>query len=203
MSNFEYIIASLPFLTRDFRYADGQGFESVLAEIRENLSERDGAALDFLLEGLRAPDAAFYRSALRHRLAFIRGYFAFDLDLRNAKVRYLNRQLGRPEEQDLVAPAEDGTEEPLREFAEEAGVEAALSETGLVEREKALDDLAWEKADRLSDFHYFDLSAVLAYVVKLSIANRWLALDEARGRELFRKLVDEVKGTFKGVNYQA
>ena len=55
--------------------------------------------------------------------------------------------------------------------------------------------------DSLSTFHYFDLTAVLAYVAKLHIADRWLALDEARGRELFRKLVDEVRGTFKGVHY--
>jgi hypothetical protein len=38
-------------------------------------------------------------------------------------------------------------------------------------------------------------------VTKLHIVDRWLALDEEKGRELFRKLVQEVKGTFKGVNY--
>ena len=203
MSNFEYIIASLPFLTRDVQYAQGQGFQNVIDEIRENLSEKDNATLDFLLKGFEASEPAFYREALQHSLPFIRGYFSYDLDLKNAKVRYLNRQLGRPEEMDIVSLAEEeGLEEPLREFEEDRKVEDALSTTDLVAREKALDDVTWEKADKLSTFHYFDLTAVLAYVVKLNIANRWLALDEERGKELFRKLVSEIRGTFKGVKYQ-
>lgn len=199
MSNYEYIIASLPYLTRDFRYADGQGFDHVLTEIRDHLSDKDNAVLDLLLKGFDASEADFYREALQHRLPFIRDYFRFDLDLRNAKVRFLNRQLGRPETQDEVTTDPDGIFGMPHEFEEEAKVEAALSEKDLVAREKALDDVSWEKADRLSVFHYFDLTAVLAYVVKLHIANRWLALDEERGKALFRKLVSEVKGTFKGV----
>ena len=49
MGNFEYIISSLPFLTTDYKYAEGQGFSQVMQEIRENLSEKDASALDFLL----------------------------------------------------------------------------------------------------------------------------------------------------------
>ena len=37
--------------------------------------------------------------------------------------------------------------------------------------------------------------------VKMMIIRRWLILDEATGREMFKKLVDEVRGTFKGVEY--
>lgn len=203
MSNFEYIIASLPYLTRDFKYAEGQGFRHVIEEIRENLSEKDNETLDFLLKGFDASQADFYREALQHKLPFIREYFSYDLDLRNAKVRYLNRQLGRNPSEDVVSLAEEeGMEEPLREFEEDSQVWEALTLTDLVAREKALDDVCWAKADKLSTFHYFDLTAVLAYVVKLHIANRWLALDEARGKQLFRKLVEEVRGTFNGVNYQ-
>jgi hypothetical protein len=32
--------------------------------------------------------------------------------------------------------------------------------------------------------------------------DRWLELDEERGREKFQKLVVEVRGTFKGVDYK-
>ena len=92
MSNFEYIIASLPYLTTDFKYAGGQGFENVIEEIKENLGEKDTEALDFLLKGLKGselnPD--FYAEALKHSSKFVRSYFSFDLNLRNAKVRSLN-----------------------------------------------------------------------------------------------------------------
>ena len=196
MSNFEYIIASLPYLTPGYHYAEGKGFQDVLGEIRRDLSARDNATLDFLLKGFDADslDAPFYEEALHGGNRFLREYFRFDLNLRNAKVRYLNRQLARDAEQDVLGI--DGGE-----FEEASKVDAVLPGTDLIAREKGLDDLTWAKVDALSTFHYFDLTAVLAYVTKLHIADRWLALDEARGRELFRKLVDEVRGTFKGVQF--
>ena len=38
-------------------------------------------------------------------------------------------------------------------------------------------------------------------VAKMMIIRRWLILDEETGRIMFKKLVDEVRGTFKGVEY--
>lgn len=212
MSNFEYIISSLPYLTLDYKYEEGQGFYTVLEEIKGNLGEKDTETLDFLLDGFNAKklDADFYASALKSPIAFIREYFRFDLNLRNAKVRYLNRVLGRPEDQDVVTGMGTGEEEDLDidgyrftggEFEEDLKVQNALESASLLDREQFLDDITWEKIDSLETFHYFDITAVLAYVAKLHIVDRWLALDEEKGRELFRKLVQEVRGTFKGVNY--
>lgn len=213
MSNFEYIISSLPFLTADFKYAEGSGFNSVLEEIRSNLSEKDNKVLDFLLKGFD-PDQLnpdFYAQALSHPQRFIREYFRFDLNLRNAKVRFLNKELGRAAEMDVITG--EGTDEDENldidlyrfkggEFEEQLAVQNALELGDLLSREKALDDVVWDKVNKLETFHYFDLTAVLAYVSKLHIVNRWLALDSERGRELFKQLVNEVRGTFKGVNYQ-
>lgn len=213
MSNFEYIISSLPYLTTDYRYEGGKGFADVIDEIRPNLSEADSAVLDFLLKGFSSDElgADFYAEALSHPSHFIREYFRFDLNIRNAKVRYLNRALGRDEDMDVLTGKggeyDDGLDIDLNrftggEFEEAAKVEAVLEGKDLLIREKGLDDITWIKVDSLSTFHYFDLTAVLAYVAKLHIVDRWLALDEETGRELFRKLVNEVRGTFKGVNYQ-
>ena len=212
MSNFEYIISSLPYLTADFKYQEGQGFKSTVDQIRENISENDTEVMDFVLSGYDAdvlgPD--FYAQALSHPLKFVREFFRFDLNLRNAKVRYLNRALGRPDNQDLITG--EGTEEDQDldidgyrfsggEFEELQKVEDALASTSLLGREKALDDISWEKITQLETFHYFDLTAVLAYIAKLHIVNRWLALDQEKGRKLLRQLVNEVRGTFKGGNY--
>ncbi|MCR5409332.1 MAG: DUF2764 domain-containing protein [Bacteroidales bacterium] len=214
MSNFEYIISSLPWLTADYKYAGGQGFSDVIAEIKDNLGEKDSAVLDFLLKGFQPEslDQDFYTEALAHPCKYIREYFRFDLNLRNAKVRYLNRQLKRDPETDVLtgeASAENESKADIDgllfspgEFEEAAPVEAVLEGTDLIAREKGLDDIVWKKADTLSTFHYFDITAVLAYVTKLHIADRWLILDEEQGRELFRKLVQEVRGTYKGVKYQ-
>ena len=41
MSNFEYIISSLPYLTMDFKYAGQAGFNSVISDIKRDLDEKD------------------------------------------------------------------------------------------------------------------------------------------------------------------
>lgn len=213
MSNFEYIISSLPYLTLDYKYQDGEGFENVIGQIKENLGESDCEKLDSLLEGFDSEKlgADFYARALTESNKFLREYFRFDLNLRNAKVRFLNGELGRPADQDVLTGQGDEFDEGLDidgyrftggEFEESGKVESALQTGSLLEREKALDEVCWEKISSLETFHYFDITAVLAYVAKLHIVDRWLALDEETGREMFRKLVGEVRGTFKGVDYK-
>ena len=211
MSNFEYIISSLPYLSMDFKYAGQAGFNSVISDIKRDLDEKDQGLVEFLLKGFSDKDlnADFYAAALRHRNRFLREYFRFDLNLRNAKVRYLNAQLGREPDQDVMTgedpEAEDVDIDGFRftggEFEEALKVDNILADKDLVSREKGLDDVLWDKIDSLSTFHYFDIEAVLAYIAKLHIVTRWLNLDEEVGRDVFRRLLKDVRGTYKGVKY--
>ena len=211
MSNFEYIISSLPYLTMDFKYAGQTGFNSVISDIKRDLDEKDQGLVEFLLKGFsdKELNADFYAAALKHRNRFLREYFRFDLNLRNAKVRYLNAQLGREPDQDVMTgedpEAEDVDIDGFRftggEFEEALKVDNILADKDLVSREKGLDDLLWDKIDGLSTFHYFDIEAVLAYIAKLHIVTRWLNLDEEVGRDVFRRLLKDVRGTYKGVKY--
>ena len=211
MSNFEYIISSLPYLTMDFKYAGQAGFNSVISDIKRDLDEKDQGLVDFLIKGFseKELDADFYAQALRSRNRFLREYFRFDLNLRNAKVRYLNAQLGREPDQDVMTGEDpeandvdiDGFRFTGGEFEEALKVENILAGTDLVSREKGLDDILWDKIDSLSTFHYFDIEAVLAYIAKLHIVTRWLKLDEEVGRDVFRRLLKDVRGTYKGVKY--
>ena len=211
MSNFEYIISSLPYLTMDFKYAGQAGFNSVISDIKRDLDEKDQGLVEFLLKGFSEKDldADFYAAALRQRNRFLREYFRFDLNLRNAKVRYLNAQLGRDPDMDVMTgedpEAEDVDIDGFRftggEFEEALKVDNILAEKDLVSREKGLDDVLWDKIDSLATFHYFDIEAVLAYIAKLHIVTRWLNLDEEVGRDVFRRLLKDVRGTYKGVKY--
>ena len=211
MSNFEYIISSLPYLTMDFKYAGQTGFNSVISDIKRDLDEHDQGLVDFLIKGFSEKElnADFYANALRSRNRFLREYFRFDLNLRNAKVRYLNAQLGREPDMDVMTgedpEAEDVDIDGFRftggEFEEALKVDNILADKDLVSREKGLDDLLWDKVDSLSTFHYFDIEAVLAYIAKLHIVTRWLNLDEEVGRDVFRRLLKDVRGTYKGVKY--
>ena len=205
MSNFEYIISSLPYLTMDFKYAGQTGFNSVISDIKRDLDEHDQGLVDFLIKGFseKELDADFYAKALRCRNRFLREYFRFDLNLRNAKVRYLNAQLGREPDQDVMTGEDPEAEDRFTggEFEEALKVDNILADKDLVSREKGLDDLLWDKIDGLSTFHYFDIEAVLAYIAKLHIVTRWLNLDEEVGRDVFRRLLKDVRGTYKGVKY--
>ena len=92
---------------------------------------------------------------------------------------------------------------PLAEQALAARIEGILSGSDILVRERAIDDLMWDKISEITVFNYFDINAILAFIAKLHIVARWYKLDEASGREMFRKLVNEVRGTFKGVEYDA
>ena len=194
MNNYEYIIASLPLLSKDGK--EMPDTDAILSEIREQLSAKDISTLDLLLSSFDPDklDAEFYRKAAKDRNRFIREFFCLDLGIRNTKVEYLNSTLGRPEGTDVVVLDPDG-EDPA--FEQKAEVEALLRTDDILGRERALDDFYWKTVDALTVLDYFDLDVVLALVVKLKMVERWLRLDEATGRELFRKLVKEIKENTK------
>ena len=194
MDNYAYIIASLPVLQPDQEKADNLVAQDLLDEIREQLSARDAAVLDQLLEGYDPEklDAEFYRNALQHRNRFIRDWFRFDLNLRNLTVSYINDSLGRQEGQDQVKLEGDETEE----FPEAAAAREVLNCGDILARERGLDELRWKKIDDLTILDSLDLEVILGFVAKLKIIDRWLQLDPDSGRALFRRLVEEVRSTY-------
>lgn len=190
MSNYYYIIASLPALSQDYAFTR-KSPEDILAEIRSLLSKEDNAVIDFVLS---APsDREGYEKVLSSKSAFIREYFAFDLAVKNYKVEWLNKTLSRPAGKDVVVVDKKYQKEAAPEVAK------AFATASLLDREKAIDNLYWNKINELTIFNYFDLNVILAFVLKMQIIRRWLLLDEEEGRRKFRELVTEVKGTFKGV----
>ena len=98
--------------------------------------------------------------------------------------------------------AEDtGLEPGEPEFKESARLQAILEGNDILSRERGIDDLYWDKIDEITLFDYFNFEKILGMMVKMMIIRRWLTLDEETGRAMFKKLVDEVRGTFKGVEY--
>ena len=196
MDNYEYLIAGLPVLSSDWSAQPQLSASALIDEIRSLSSDRDNALFDKLLDGYKEENFTpeFYKSMLSHPNAFLREFFRFDLNVRNAKVRYLNQRLGRPADKDIFLEDEE-------EFEDAGEVRMVLYGNDLLEREKGLDRLMWKKIGDLNTFDYFNVSALLGYIAKLKIVDRWLSLDEQTGREMFRKLVEEIRGTFKGVDF--
>ena len=207
MNNYEYIIASLPDITTGWKFGE-KGPHDYIEEIISSCTEKDRKLIEFLMSGYLDENLnpEFYLKALTHKDKFIREYFRFDLNVRNAKVKYLNKALGRPADKDVLSFPE-GTPEQVMEFISEEFEEAAaldnvLGAGDILSRERGLDDLMWAKIDNLTLFNYFDIDVILGFIAKLNIVARWFKLDEQTGREMFKRLVDEMRGTFKGVEYK-
>ena len=207
MNNYVYIIAGLPDFTPDWRQGE-KSLDEYLDQVRELLSVKDNEVLDFIIKGFDKDQIGleFYKEALSHRLGFIREFFLFDFNVRNQKVRYLNQALGRAAEKDVLKltdpeAEENGLETEEPEFKESARLQKILEGNDILSRERGIDDLYWEKIDEITLFDYLNFDKILGVIVKMMIIRRWLILDEETGRAMFKKLVDEVRGTFKGVEY--
>ena len=206
MNNYEYIVASLPDITTGWKFGEKTP-EDYIEEIVSLCSNKDRETITFLMNGYcdEKLNAEFYCEALQHKNAFIREFFLFDLNVRNAKVKYLNKALGREADRDVLTFGEDAAPKVLeateKEFEEAAALEAVFAQADILSRERGIDDLMWDKISNLTTFNYFDINAILGFITKLNIVARWFRLDEQTGREMFKQLVDEVRGTFKGVEY--
>lgn len=195
MNNHVYIIASLPVLKRDVRSTSELDFESIVGEIVDQCEDKEKELISLLLEDSSEMEElrSHYLKARDCKNGFIREFFHLDLAVKNEKVNFLNRKLGRPAGTDTLFIENYGfDEEALKEIS------AAYENADLLEREKGIDVLVWDRIDEMTMMNHLDFTAILAFLCKLRIINRWLKLDPDTGREFFRELVSEVRGSFKG-----
>ena len=194
MNNYEYIVASLPVIEPGSRLGSSSAANAITNDIREQLSNKDNALVTMLLDGFDPEklNAGFYRACLGSGSRFLREYFLFDLFLRNTKVEYLNASLGRPEGKDvlLLEELED------YEFEQKEEIVEILSGTDIIGREKGLDMANWEHVEEVTTMDVFDMDAILGFIARLKIIDRWDKLDPETGAELFRRLIKEIRATY-------
>lgn len=196
MNNYHYIIAGLPELMPDFTSAGQFSYPELSEAIRGQLSPRDCRCVDWLEYGSDTSHLTgfFYKAAARHRCSFIRSWYGLDRTLRNAQTLYLAGKEGTDPGKFTIGETESARM-----------AYPALSEIfklpDLFEREHMLDRYRWDRITEMTTFHYFDIDVILAFLAKGMIVGRWSSMDKTRGAELFRQYVDEVRGTFKGVDF--
>lgn len=148
--------------------------------------------------------AAYYDLCARKGCRFLREWSAFDRNLRNLTAALAARAAGRPAEE-VVVGGGDVAEQLQRSSAADFGLRGELGyldaviaavgdEQNLVEKERKIDLIRWNEALELATFDYFDINAVLSYLVRVNIVARWTMLDPVRGREMFARLMAELDG---------
>ncbi len=207
MNNYIYIRAGLPDFKPDWLEGT-RSLDEYMKDVRSLLSEKDNKVIDLICTGFDKDSISleFYKETQKHPIKFIRDFFLFDFNVRNTKVRYINAALDREADKDVLSLfeySEDRIDEPEEvEYEEEEKLKSILEGKDILARERGIDELYWEKIDELTLFNYLDFTSILGLVVKMQIIMRWIKLDEETGREMFRRLVDEVRGTFTGVDYK-
>ena len=150
---------------------------------------------------------AYYKVCEASKSRLLREWSKMDRTIRNIVAATVARQQGIAVEQVVVG--EDSVVESLsRSSAADFGLRAELpfveqlvaavaDERNMVEKERKIDNIRWAELSELTTFDYFDLNAVIAYLVKVNMVARWAALDAKVGREMFDRLVSELDGKEK------
>ncbi|MBE6174667.1 MAG: DUF2764 family protein [Rikenellaceae bacterium] len=147
---------------------------------------------------------AYYRCCETSKSRLLREWSKCDRTIRNIVAATLARKQGVAIE--AVVVGEDSvTESLLRSSAADFGLRAELpyveaivsavaDERNFIEKERKIDNIRWAELSELATFDYFDLNAVIAYLMRANMVARWVALDAKVGREMFDRLVAELDG---------
>jgi hypothetical protein len=96
MDNYHYIIAGLPELVLN---ADNSNlnYSAIRDHIVYSSAPKDVRLVEWLEFGINEENLSshFYNAALKCKSKFIRNYFALDLEIRNRKVDFVSKKLGR------------------------------------------------------------------------------------------------------------
>ncbi len=194
MSNYHYIITGLPKLVLDLD-EHGFSYKAIASEIREQLSLADNKLIDWLESGFN-PDYLshhLYKAVKKLPSQFLKDYYELDRNIRNAQVLELSKK-------NNVDPAKYLVGEANTEFEGFAALQDIFKEKDMYEKEHRLDTFRWDCISEIVTLHYFDIDVILAFLAKAKIVERWQSLDKEKGAILFRQYVDEVRGTYRGID---
>ncbi len=143
--------------------------------------------------------AAYYAECEKSKCGFLVRWSAFDRNMRNIIAAITARGKGIAVS-DVVVGGGDVAESLMRSSAADFGLRtevdymdvlmAAVGEdANLLEKERRIDMIRWEMSEELTAFDYFNIDAILAYLVRVNIVYRWMALDAQTGRQMYERLI--------------
>jgi hypothetical protein len=170
--SYHYLVASLPTLT----FGAPHPFSS-----REFFSRCAGVLKTDDLAILEAVQQGHAASGSR----FAEAWTARETQLRNAVARSRGTRLG-------IDSRAFQREHSGYDVALAQAVTDALAQHTPLEREQVLDRCRWRLADELALDDPFGLGVVLAFAVKLRIAERWAGLTEAVGQRTLDEMIQTI-----------
>lgn len=148
----------------------------------------------------------YYNYATTRKNAFVSKWFEFERDLQNILTASQCRKYGVSPENQLIGSSEL-TNKLIRSQAKDFGLDndfpmlnqivKALDEHDLIEQEKMIDRLKWDYLTDEEFFHYFSVEKLFSFLVKLTIADRWISLDRETGKVLLNELLSNMESSYE------
>ncbi len=184
--SYYYLVSSLPNISLDAK--PPLNLEEFCSSCADHLSECDTNALNCVLDIDGAPTDH----------PFVKMWMARETQLRNAAARLRAAKQNR----DAVDFLREHTG---FDVGIENCVEEAFNHSNPLERERALDKTRWTALDELAGTDPFSINAVLAYAVKLTLAERWATMDQDQGQTkieaaIFNKQDNQTDKNSKEIN---
>ena len=164
--------------------------------------EEEAEEVDLSQPFAKALMSAYYKACAASGSRLLREWSATDCTIRNIVAATLARRQGVAVESVVVgndAVAKSLSRSAAADFGlrteipyVEQLIAAVVDEHNMVEKERKIDNIRWSVLSDLSTFDYFDINAVIAYLVRVNMVARWAALDAKIGREMFDRLVSEL-----------
>lgn len=169
MKDLWYLVSSLPYLR--FGEKPPMSAETFRAACVGWLTDHELAQIDTMLENREPPSGP--ASSLWNK----------EVQLRDAVVRVRAKNRGI-DSSPFIKP-HDGFSAAIEKM-----VTDAFTRPDPLEQQMELDRARWTLAEELAVFQPFSFLAVLAFAVKVRIAERWAGLDETVGKENVEQFIE-------------
>lgn len=186
---------------RNYSLLPSRVAEVVKSYVEANDEERDeDVVLNERFE--RALYEAYYKDLAQSKCRFLIGWGEFDRNLRNIAAAIAAREAGRAVA-DVTVGGGEIVEQLRRSSAADFGLRGELQyvdaviaavseERNIVEKERKIDTIRWAEAEDIATFDFFNINYILSYLVKVNIVARWALLSPEIGRQMLRRLMQEL-----------
>lgn len=152
----------------------------------------------------RALYGKYYEMCSASGCSFLEKWAEFDMNMRNIIAAVTARKAGRAIA-DVIIGDNIITEALTRSSATDFGLKSEIAyidtltagddNVNILERENKIDRIRWAASDEIATFDYFNVNAVLSYLVKVNIVSRWSRMDSRRGIALFKEFIEKLSET--------
>lgn len=146
----------------------------------------------------------FYDYVLCHKSDFIREWFLFELNTKNVITAISCRKYNYSLEENIIN-INDTSSKIIKSTAQDFGIVSefpevekinSLNQENLTDFEINLDHLRWNKLNEITEFSYFGIESILAFIIKLNIVERWKNLNAKEGKERLNQIVNSLTENF-------